>query len=301
MPGKSYGGPPEPLTEAERVIRDKLYGDIRRVTHEIGERNLQHYDALMQSAAYIRERFEGCGYEVRSQPFTVEGRQVENIEAEIRGQKPGILVVGAHYDSVFGTRGANDNGTGVAALLVLAGELRHARPENTIRFVAFVNEEPPYSYTENMGSLVCAKQCKERGENIIGMISLETIGYFSDKKGSQSYPFPMSAFYPNTGNFIGFVGNTPSSDFLLKAITSFRKHARFPSEGGIMPTFIPQAGWSDHWSFWQMGYPAFMITDTAPFRYPFYHMPEDTMDKICFDPFAKVVSGLLPVLMDLVA
>ena len=133
------------------------------------------------------------------------------------------------------------------------------------------------------------------------MISLETIGYYTDRKGSQSYPFPLSSFYPDTGNFIGFVGNNPSSVFLMKAITSFRRHAKVPSEGGIVPAFIPGAGWSDHWSFWQMGYPAIMITDTAPFRYPFYHTPQDTIDKITFEPFAKAVSGLIRVLQELAA
>jgi Peptidase family M28 len=299
MPGKSYSGPQEPLTEKERRIKAALYDDVDSLTEKIGEGNLWHYDALQKRAEYIKQRFRNCGYAPESQYYSVEGDKVENISAELKGKNNEILVVGAHYDSVVGTKGANDNGTGVAAVLTLACTLSHTAPAKTIRFVAFVNEEPPFFQTKNMGSLVYAKQCKERKENIVGMISLETMGFYTNKKNSQSYPFPLNYSYPSEGNFIGFAGNNPSSKFLKSAITSFRKNARFPSEGGIIPSIIPGVGWSDHWSFWQEGYPAIMITDTALFRYPFYHKAGDTIDKISFDPYARVVEGLSTVLLGL--
>lgn len=299
MPGKSYSGAGEPLTGEERFIREALYRDVDMLTERIGEGNLWHYGALTKRAEYIRQRFRTCGYAVQSQPYKVEGREVENIIAELKGREDGILIVGAHYDSVPGTTGANDNATGVAATLALACSLSHTAPASSIRFVAFVNEEPPFFRTKNMGSLVYAKQCKKKGENIIGMISLETMGFYTNAKDSQSYPFPLSSFYPHEGNFIGFAGNNPSSAFLKDAIASFRQHTHFPSEGGIVPAILPGVGWSDHWSFWQAGYPAIMITDTALFRYPYYHKKGDTIDKISFDPYAKVVAGLRPVLLDL--
>jgi len=169
-----------------------------------------------------------------------------------------------------------------------------ARPiSKTLRFVAFVNEEPPYFLTEQMGSFVYAKRCKTRGDQISAMISLETIGYFSDAPHSQTYPLlGLGAFYPTVGNFIGFVGNVPSRALLRRAIARFRQRAKVPSEGAALPSFIAGVAWSDQWSFWQHGYRGIMITDTAPFRYPHYHSATDTPDKLDYDRFALVVSGI---------
>jgi hypothetical protein len=230
----------------------------------------------------------------------LDGRTCHNIEAEIRGARPEIVVIGAHYDSVFGSPGANDNGSGVAALLALARRFAGKPTGQTLRFVAFANEEPPYFQTEQMGSLVYARQCKARGDQISAMISLETMGYFSDAPGSQTYPsLGIRPFYPSTGNFIGFVGNIRSRALLHRAILLFRQQAKLPSEGGALPSFLPGVGWSDQWAFWQCGYPAFMITDTAPFRYPHYHEATDTPDKLDYDRFALVVSGVEKMIAEL--
>ena len=215
-----------------------------------------------------------------------------NIEAEIHGASPEIVLVGAHYDSVFGAPGANDNGTGVAALLALARRFAGKQTQHTLRFVAFVNEEPPYFQTPQMGSLVYAGRCKARGDRIAAMISLETIGYFSDAPRSQKYPVAaLGAFYPKVGNFIGIVGNVRSRWLVRRAIAEFRKEGKIPTEGAALPAFIAGVGWSDQWSFWQHGYPGIMITDTAPFRYPHYHEATDTPDKLDYDRFALVVSS----------
>jgi Zn-dependent M28 family amino/carboxypeptidase len=222
------------------------------------------------------------------------------IEAEILGSSPCIVVVGAHYDSVFGAPGANDNGSGVAALLALARRFAARSTSCTLRFVAFVNEEPPYFQTPRVGSLVYASRCKARGDQISAMLSLETIGCFSDKPRSQLYPVPgIRAFYPNTGNFIGFISNVRSRALLRRAISRFRQQEKLPSEGAALPSFVPGVGWSDQWSFWRQGYPAVMITDTALFRYPYYHTPADTPDKIDYERFALVVSGVEAVVADL--
>ena len=165
-----------------------------------------------------------------------------------------------------------------------------------MRFVLFVNEESPYFQTEAMGSLVYARECRQRGDNIVAMFSLETIGYYSDRPGSQQYPWPLSAVYPSTGNFIAFVGNIASDHLVKQVVESFRRHAQFPSEGGALPGVIPGVGWSDHWSFWQAGYPALMVTDTAPFRYAHYHSAEDAPDKLDYESTARVVVGLDTVL-----
>ena len=173
-------------------------------------------------------------------------------------------------------------------------------PTRTLRLVFFVNEEPPHFQTEHMGSWVYAKQCRKRNENVVAMLSLETIGYYSDDKGTQKYPRPLSLFYPSRGNFIAFVGNVSSRRLVRQVVGSFRRHARFPSEGGAIPGFVPGVGWSDHWSFWQEGYEAVMVTDTAPFRYPHYHLPSDGPDKLDYERTALLVSGLERVVEDLV-
>jgi len=146
--------------------------------------------------------------------------------------------------------------------------------------------------TGNMGSYVYAKKIAEDKENIIAMFSLETIGYFSDETGSQHYPPFFNLFYPKKGNFIAFVSNLGSRGLVTKSIRSFREHSTFPSEGIAAPAFIPGISWSDHWSFWEHGYPAIMITDTAPYRYPAYHTSEDTPDKVDYEKMVYVVKGI---------
>ena len=184
-------------------------------------------------------------------------------------------------------------------MLEVARLLRDSNPGHTIRFVAFVNEEPPSFLGETMGSLVYARRIKERGDNVLAMLSLETIGYYSDVKGSQQYPAPFNLFYPDTGNFIGFVGDLGSRELVRRAIKTFRQTTKFPSEGLAAPVGTPGVGWSDHWSFWQVGYPAIMLTDTAPFRYPHYHQSSDTPDKIDYDRMARVVLGVSKVVAEL--
>jgi hypothetical protein len=148
--------------------------------------------------------------------------------------------------------------------------------------------------------LVYAKRCKQRSENVVAMLSLETMGYYSDKIGSQRYPSPLlDSIYPLQGNFISFIGNIASSSLVKDVVASFRRHTQFPSEGAALPDFISGVGWSDHWSFWQQGYPGVMVTDTAPFRYPYYHTEDDTPDKVNYDHLARVVAGLERVIADL--
>lgn len=267
----------------------------------IGERNIWHLRELEASADYIEKVFKGLGYQVASQEYEVEGITVRNIEAEHVGilRPDEIIVVGAHYDSVIGSPGANDNASGVAALLEMARLLAGKKLSITVRFVAFVNEEPPFFQTEEMGSLVYAHRSGQLEEDIKAMLSIETIGFYSREKGSQHYPFPFSFFYPSTGNFIGFVANLSSRDLVHQAIEIFRRNTAFPSEGVAAPGWITGIGWSDHWSFWQEGYPAIMITDTALFRYHHYHTMEDTHDKIDYEQMSRVVAGITKVVLEL--
>ncbi len=301
MPGKSYAGELPPLTDAQRQLREELFRDIEKLGGEIGERNIRQYHNLTTAADFIETTLAEAGYKVNRQCYEVEKQICCNIEAENRGSSrpEQIVIVGAHYDSVYGCPGANDNGSGVAATLSLARCFAGRKTARTIRFVLFVNEEPPFFQTDQMGSLVYAKSCRTSGENIVAMICLETIGYYSEQPHSQKYPFPFSLVYPSTGNFIGFVSNLSSRKVLHGAIASFRRNCKFPSQGGAVPEIIPGINWSDHWSFWQQGYPAIMVTDTAPFRYPYYHHPDDNPDEIDYERLAMVVSGLQSVIADI--
>jgi len=273
---------------------------VQMLAGKIGERNMLHYAQLNAAADFIEDSFSRAGLHPRRDSYDVRGQGCHNIEAEIPGTRPDIVLIGAHYDSVLGSPGANDNGSGVAALLALARRFAGKPAQQTLRFVAFVNEEPPYFLSGQMGSFVYAGRCKARGDRISAMISLETIGYFSDAPQSQTYPAPgLGVFYPTVGNFIGFVGNVHSRALLRRSIALFRKHAKIPSEGAALPSFVPGVSWSDQWAFWQHGYPGIMITDTAPFRYPHYHSATDTPDKLDYDRFALVVSGMQKVIQEL--
>ena len=292
VPGSSYRGALSPLTVEERELEASLRRHVMAIASR--EHNLEHPEALEAAAKEIERVLAGYGYAPAAQRFEALGREVRNIEVEIKGgAKPDeIIILGAHYDSVSGCPGANDNGSGVAALLELARLLRDAKPERTLRIVWFVNEEPPYYRGDDMGSRRYARRSRERGERVVVMFSLETIGWYSDDPRSQHYPFPLGLFYPSRGDFLAFVSNLGSRGVMHEAIAAFRRHAQFPSEGVAAPAAIPGVDWSDHASFWEQGYPAMMLTDTAPYRYPWYHDPRDTPEKVDYARLARVVRGL---------
>ncbi|MCB0324364.1 MAG: M28 family peptidase [Bdellovibrionales bacterium] len=306
MPGESASPDlPAPSSEVKEVA-ELLEQHVYVLAEKIGPRSVHRSEALSDAAEYIERMFASYGYSPIRQPVPMpQGRpEVVNIEARLDASSASkkAIVIGAHYDSVAPTcPGANDNASGVAAVLTLSKLLATASPEISLRFVAFANEEPPYFRTEQMGSHVYARGLKEEGVDVIAMLSLETMGYFSSAPGSQRYPAPFSYFYPDRGNFIGFVGNLRSAALVRRLIKSFRKHAAFPSEGVAAPAFIPGIAWSDHSAFWNQGYPAVMVTDTAPFRYPHYHEDSDTWEKLDYESLARIVLGLQAVSGELAA
>ena len=303
MPGTSYRGELPALDESLKLLREELRQEVQRLAVDIGERNVRNRPKqLAQAADSIEAQFKAAGYEVKRQEYEVSGIRCWNLEAEISGKSrpEEIVVVGAHYDTVVGTPGANDNTSGVAAVLALSRRFSNRKPDRTLRFVAFTNEEQPYAHTEQMGSRVYARRCRERGEQVVAMLSLETIGYYDDTPGSQKYPRPFGLLFPSKGNFIGFFGNLASRRLVRHVVSAFRQNEPFPSEAAALPELVPRVGASDHASFWHERYPAIIVTDTANFRYPYYHTPEDTIDKIDFDRMARVVRGLETVVEELV-
>jgi hypothetical protein len=303
MPGRSWHGPLPALSPDEIGTRDQLQLDVVFLAGEeaIGERNTMLAGTLDRSAEMIEERFEKAGWPAKRLPYDDDGTTVVNLEAVREGtsRKDRIVVVGAHYDSVPGAPGADDNASGVAVLLALARRFRAEKFARTVRFVAFVNEEPPHFWNPNMGSLVYAKACKARNDDIVAMLSLETLGYYRDEPGTQKYPPVVSWFYPSSGNFVGFVGNLGSRSLVRDSVRVFREAAHFPSEGAALPSAMQGVGWSDQWSFWQVGYPGVMVTDTAPFRNPNYHTKRDRPDTLDYDRLTLVERGLEAVVRSL--
>jgi len=226
--------------------------------------------------------------------YQVDRETVRNLEVVLPGtmRDRQTLIIGAHYDTARGAPGANDNASGVAALLELARMLKNTKLGKDVRLVFLVNEEPPFFQTDSMGSRVYARKLHNDHVAVSAMISLETVGFYSDLPGSQKYPPFLNLFYPSRGNFIGFVGNAASGWLVRDVTKKFRQSSQFRSEGIAAPADWPGVGWSDQWSFWQEGSPAIMITDTAPFRYRYYHTPADSADKIDFDRMARVVAGI---------
>jgi len=300
MPGKSWQGDLPSPDGAVREIRDRLVSHIDSLCAP-EERNYLDLSGLAAARLYIEEQLQEAGYRVELQKYDIGDNTFANVIVELEGDDRAaeILVVGAHYDAVIGTTGADDNASGVAALLELARSLRGQRFPRSVRFAFFVNEEPPFFMTEAMGSHVSASRSRENNENIIGMISLEMLGYYSDRPGSQHYFPPLNFFYPDKGNFIAFVSNLGSRSLLTRSLRLFRKEATFPSEGIAAPAIIPGINWSDHNSYWKHGYPAIMVTDTALYRNPFYHTPQDRPETLDYERMAYVVRGLENVIKGL--
>jgi hypothetical protein len=304
VPGKPHRGELPPLTVDEAALAVAIERHIATIAQR--EHNIAHYEELEKVARYIEATLSAHGHAVGRQEFLADGRLVRNIDVVIEPsasiRNPDVVVIGAHYDSAPGTPGANDNASGVGAVLELARLLRDLAGVGCkrIRLVLFVNEEPPYFKTEAMGSLRYARQLAERNERVVAMYSLETIGFYSSEPRSQHYPAPFGLLFPDRGDFIAFVGLLGSRALLRQTIRSFRSHTPFPSIGGVAPGAIPGIAWSDHWAFAEQGFQAVMVTDTALFRYAHYHRPSDTPDRVDTEKLARVVKGIERVIRDLV-
>jgi len=280
---------------------DYLRQVVTMLAGEIGVRFFQDLERLEETATYISDQFTSFGYQVTRQPFVFKGNTYHNIIAELRGgaSPETLLIVGAHYDTVRTTPGADDNASGVAGLLGLARELANARMERTIRFVAFALEEWPVYRSSNMASYHYAKSLTEKNERVEGMICLEMIGFFCDREGCQHYPFPfMGLKFPKTGNYIAMVGNVRSKVFTGRIAKSFKKATDLPLITLNAPAIMIGIDFSDHWSFGKFGYQALMVTDTAFYRNPHYHAPTDLPETLDYERMAKVVEGLVAAIRE---
>lgn len=282
-------------------LEKNLKEHVVKLSFEIGERNYMNYKGLKAAADYIGCRFRECGYPTEDEVYKYKGKEYRNIIAtKVSKENPvEVVLVGAHYDSVWGSPGADDNASAVAGLLELAKLFAKADLSRTIKFVAFTNEEPPFFLSKYMGSRVCAKTARERDENIVAMICLESIGYYSSKPKSQQYPPLLGFFYPDKGNFIAVVGNLKSRSLVKRVKKAFKEKSSFPIESIATVSLVAGVNFSDHDSFWREGYQAVMITDTAFYRNPHYHCASDTYEKLNYRNMSEVVKGLYYAILDL--
>ena len=260
-------------------------------------------EVLNAAASFIENEFRSIGYEVESQYYESHGTRVRNLLAERKGRDAGkpVIILGAHYDTVPETPGADDNASGIAGLLELARLLKGTSGHRTVRFVAFPHEEPPYFYSNLMGSRQYAGMLKESGENVLVMLCLEMLG-FAGERYEQRYPAPlMQALggYPKYGNFIGLVGNLKSLRMMSFVRSAMRKYCTVGVESLTAPGFISPMFLSDHSSFWKHGYPALMVTDTAFLRNPNYHLPSDTPETLNYEFLARVIEGIRATVLEL--
>lgn len=289
-------------TGATPVSASSLEGHVRELAEKIGERHVWRPQSLAAARDYILGQWQAEGYAVETQAYEALDVPCANLSINLPGARwPGqVVLVGAHYDTVRQSPGADDNASGVAALLELGRRLSGCRLGRTIRLVAFVNEEAPFFFWEKMGSAIYARAVKRRGEDIRAMFSLEMLGCYRDEPGSQQYPPFLGVGRPNRGDFIAFVANLRSRRLLKRAVVAFKAVSDFPVEGTATFGWLPGVSWSDHLNFWREGYAALMVTDTAFFRYPHYHASQDTPEKLDYRRMATVVEGLAGMLIKLV-
>lgn len=336
MPGNTYAEIPE-ANQSTMSTANRLKRHVEVLANEIGGRSIYNTTELETTKTWIISEFRKLDFEPRVQTYQIESglveeaieqynkrlkdegktsflpeygdnqptKEVANIWVEIKGSTfPNkFIVVGAHYDTVLpDCPGADDNSTGIAGLLEIARRLKVMPPKYSVLLVAFTCEEYPVGGTDKMGSAVFAKWLlTKENRRPEGMISLEMLGYFSIKQGSQRYPPPFSMYYPETAGFIGFVGDMSSRNFIRSVVGRFRQiPATVPSQGVAAPIWlVPDVLRSDHEYFVLNGVPGLMVTDTANFRYKeHYHKPTDTPEKLDFIKFAHIIKGLTLVIQE---
>ncbi|QOC22194.1 M28 family peptidase [Wenzhouxiangella sp. AB-CW3] len=307
MPGESVSEPLAELTSLEARWAARLERDVYMLADEIGVRNMGRPGSMTRTVEWLDERFSESGLRPVHHQYTLSGSghadaTAVNVVAEIPGSRRAdeYVIIGAHYDTVPGSPGANDNASAVAVLLALADWFSDRPQSRTLRFVAFANEEPPFYLSADMGSYAYADSLRAADEQVSAMMALDGLGFYSTEPGSQQFPAPgLGLAYSDRAEFIAFVTRMRDRSVLTRSLGAFRREASIPSEGAVLPSFLPGVGWSDHWSFWQHGYPAFLVTDTLPFRDPNYHSPADTPQRLDFERMARLAVGLRAVVLEL--
>lgn len=296
MPGQSFTGTRPPLNTAQRARQERMRRDVDALAGQIGERSLRVPAQLRAASDWVAAELRAAGWRVSPISLQCRGETVHNWVAERAGttNPKEIVVLGAHYDSVERSAGADDNASGVSVLLEVARALGNRPLARTVRLVAFVNEEPPWFRGPMMGSRVVAQQFAKQQDLITDVFVLDAVGYFCDDN-CQRYPPLLDRFFPERGDFIAFVGR--ASDWLRvrDAVGRFRSVATVASEGLAAPRWVPGIDYSDHAEFWNVGYPGVLITDSPTYRNEHYHRQSDTAATLDWDRLTRVADGVIHV------
>ncbi len=286
---------------SERTVEpSRLQAHVRKLSIELAPRDESHVENLDLVAAYIKNEFSQTTALVSEQPYRVQGKSYRNVIAQFGPESEERIVVGAHYDTAGALPGADDNASGVAGLIELARLLGRQPPPLRVELVAFTLEEPPYFRTTGMGSSVHAESLRKQSVRVRAMLSLEMIGYFSDAPNSQHFPVGvLGAFYPSTGNFISVVGRLGDWSLVRSTKAAMRNASPLPVYSINAPALVPGVDFSDQLNYWQAGYHALMITDTAFYRNRNYHTAEDTEEKLDYKRMAMVVEGVYAAVTEL--
>ncbi|GAA4432380.1 M28 family peptidase [Bremerella cremea] len=285
------------MTFDQLTIRPKLEQHVDRLAGQIGPRILAKPETIAATLEYIQSQWQEMGHEVREEPYESVDGPAMNLVVEIAGSEPSqeIVVLGAHYDTVATTPGADDNASAVAVLLEVSRLLKEHTPRKTFRFVAFACEEAPYMSLDSMGSQYHAREAKKRNEKIV-MLCLEMVGYFREEPNSQQVPVTIPKFlhglFPKRGNFLAAVGNLNSMQLSWAFRRGFKRGTTQRLFSICLPEKIKEIRRSDNSSFWDQGYPALMLTDTSFLRNPNYHQPTDTPDTLDFEAMTHVAQGV---------
>jgi hypothetical protein len=286
---------PRPFDREVRADPERLRRHVEALTRLGGFRNPEHPEVLDRAADYIRSQWQSVGFEVTDQPFEVNRSTYRNLIVGYGPAGAPLVVVGAHYDVAGNQYGADDNASAVAAVIELARLLASGQPtvDRRIELVGYCLEEPPFYRTRSMGSWHHAASLRDRGADVAAMICLEMIGYFSDRPRSQRFPLPgLGLLYPRTGDFIAVVGNLRGRSLTREVKARMAGACAVPVHSINAPALMPGVDFSDHWGYWRHGFPAVMVTDTAFYRNPNYHLPSDTADTLDYDRMAEVVRGV---------
>ena len=279
------------------VAVDRLKVHVSTLSRTFHPRDWEHPVNLSKCADYITTQFANAGAAVESQEFKVQGKRYRNVIGRFGVGKGSKVVVGAHYDACGDTPGADDNASGIAALIELAYLAGTNAPQREVELVAYVLEEPPFFRTSHMGSAIHAESIASEKSNITGVIVLEMVGCFSDAKGSQSYPSLMlRAFYPSRGNFIAVAGRWDQGDWIKAVKVGMQGATSLPVYSIRAPAALPGIDFSDHINYWPYGIKAAMITDTSFYRNKDYHESGDTPERLDYDRMSKVVVAVFEML-----
>jgi Zn-dependent M28 family amino/carboxypeptidase len=275
------------------VDAESLEAHVRKLTDEMTPRDFDHLENMENTADYVREQFSGTGARISELSYKVKGKTFRIVSGLFGPDTKERIVVGAHYDAVPGSPGADDNASGVAGLLEMAAAFGEKPPPMEVELAAYPNEEPPFFRSRLMGSYVHARHLKEEKVPVRLMIALESIGYFNDRPFTQLYPNPFfRLLYPSRGNFIAVVSRLRDGLAVRRIKKAMRTVPDLSVHSFNGPSFIAGVDYSDHRSYWKAGYRAVMVTDTAFYRNDHYHTPQDLSDTLDYTRLSKVVQGV---------